>query len=269
MKTRIFTGLAMIVVIVSIVFFAPVLFTPLVAVILGIATWEWCRIGQIKRPQNYAVAAVTITLWVASSFSSSLLMVLLVLTALHYIYALYLIISYEKKADYRISTIHLSISGPIVLATLASSLMYLFNQTDGVSQLDDAMSLTFIIMVIAGADTGAYFAGRFWGKHQLSPRTSPKKTVEGLLGGLALTTLMVVLFGFMVSGWYLSFWQLWLIGIIAALFSVVGDLFISIIKRQNHIKDASNILPGHGGILDRIDGLLAGIPVFYLLQQYL
>lgn len=268
MKERIITALMMITVLIGILFFAPILFTPMVAIILGIATWEWCRISQIRRPNSYFVSAATIILWVAGSIWPNVMTALLILSALHYLYVISLIRHYEKINDYRIPTPYLRICGPVVLSALASALVYIFHQTGAEPTTEDAMNLSFIIMVIAAADSGAYFVGRFLGKHKLSPRVSPKKTIEGLLGGLAAVVLVVICFRFMVEGWYLSFAQLLIISIIAALFSVIGDLFVSIIKRQNAVKDSSQILPGHGGILDRIDGLLAGIPVFYLLQQF-
>lgn len=267
MKERIITAFIMIVVVVGIVFFLPFLFAPLIAVILGISIWEWCRISQIRRPNSYFVAAATIILWVAAALFPTLLTILLILSVIQYFYAIRLICHYEQVKSYRINTYYLMVCGPVVLAALAASLIYIFNYSPEQASIDDALSLTFIIMVIAAADSGAYFVGRFLGKHKLCPHVSPKKTIEGLIGGLVSVLLVVIFFDFMVESWFLSFLQLLFISLITALFSVIGDLFISVIKRQNHIKDASQILPGHGGFLDRIDGLLAGVPVFYLLQQ--
>lgn len=270
MQERIITALIMIAVVVGIVFFIPILFSPLVAIILGISIWEWCRISQIRRPTAYWIAAATIALWVAATFYPIVLTILLILSALHYCYAVRLIIQYETIQNFRINRHYLMLCGTVILPTLAATLVYIFNQNGGNGySIEDANSLVFIIMVIAAADSGAYFVGRFFGKHQLAARVSPKKTIEGLVGGLLTVVVVVYGFGFMVEGWYLSPGQLLFISLAAAIFSVIGDLFISIIKRQNQIKDSSQILPGHGGILDRIDGQLAGIPVFYLLQQFL
>ncbi len=270
MKERIITALIMLAVIAGILFFAPSLFTPLVAVVLGIATWEWCRICQFRQINAYGVAIATVALWVIASVYPAVLTALLILSALHYLYAIRLIVNYERIDNYRIHRYHLRWFGPVLLSALAASFLYLFHPSGSLmSSSEDAQSLLFIIMVIAGADSGAYFVGRAMGRHKLAPRVSPKKTIEGLIGGLVAVTLVVAVFGFMVEGWYLGFWQLLFISVVAALFSVIGDLFISIIKRQNGIKDTSQILPGHGGILDRVDGLLAGVPVFYLLEQFL
>lgn len=269
MKERIITALIMMAVIIGILFFIPILFSPFVAIVLGIATWEWCRISKIHRPQAYYIAAATIVLWIISSIYPQLLAILLACSALHYLYAIRFIWQYEKIDNFRIPKLYLMIAGPVSLSTLATALVYIFHESADIPTIDDAMTLLFIIMVIAAADTGAYFSGYFLGKHKLSPRVSPNKTIEGLIGGLLSAILVVLIFSFMIEGWYLSQGQLVFISIVTALYSVIGDLFVSIIKRQNQIKDSSQILPGHGGILDRIDGMLAGIPVFYLLQQLL
>lgn len=266
MQERIITAAILIAIIVGIVFFLPVLFTPVIAIMLGISIWEWCRIAQIRRPMSYYVAAATIILWLAASIYPAVLSLLLLLSALHYIYAIRLIRHYEQIRNFRIPQSYLRLVGPVLLAALAASMVYIFNYRIGADS-EDAMTLTYIIMLVAAADSGAYFIGRFFGKHQLAPRVSPKKTWEGLIGGFISVLIVVAAFHFMLDGWYLSLGQILLISIVAALYSVIGDLFISIIKRQNGIKDASQILPGHGGVLDRIDGLLAAIPVFYFLQQ--
>ena len=267
MRERIITALILFTIIVFIVFFMPSLFVPLVAITLGIATWEWCRISQLKKRDNYLVATTTIFLWILGSTYSSVFTLLLILSFLHYLYAVYLIYQYEKIGNFRIHKQYLVFVGPIILSALSSSFVYLFHPDNGSPASEEAMSLIFILMIIAATDSGAYFTGRFFGKNKLAPKVSPKKTIEGLIGGLFSVIIVVLLFNFMVEDWYLSTLSLLLIAIITAIFSVVGDLFISIIKRQNGVKDASKILPGHGGVLDRIDGLLSGIPVFYLLQQ--
>lgn len=122
--------------------------------------------------------------------------------------------------------------------------------------------LLFAMAVVWVADSGAYFAGRSWGRCRLAPRLSAGKTWEGVLGGLAA----VALYGW-VGGWLLGLpvglLAAWiLLTVIAASFSVVGDLLESVLKRQAGVKDSGAALPGHGGILDRGDSLLAALPVF-------
>jgi len=119
--------------------------------------------------------------------------------------------------------------------------------------------------VVWAADTGAYFVGRKFGRHKLSPRVSPNKTIEGLAGGVIAGVLVGVAAAYFLAHALPS--QLpavALVALVAVLFSVIGDLFESLLKRHAGTKDSGNLIPGHGGILDRIDGVLAALPVFAL-----
>ncbi len=109
------------------------------------------------------------------------------------------------------------------------------------------------------ADVMAYFVGRALGKHKLWPRISPKKTWEGLIGG----TVGVLVVGPLLGGWLLglSWWQGLLAGALVAVADPFGDLAVSLFKRVANIKDSSNLIPGHGGVLDRLDSLLFTVPV--------
>ena len=120
--------------------------------------------------------------------------------------------------------------------------------------------LAFLISVFA-ADIGAYFVGRRFGKTKLSPTVSPNKTVEGLLGGLAFSLALATPVGFKFFD-VADAWKLLLLVSITVLTSVLGDLFISKHKRHAGLKDSSQILPGHGGVLDRVDSLLSAAPFF-------
>jgi len=121
------------------------------------------------------------------------------------------------------------------------------------------------MVLVWGADIGAYFSGRAFGKRKLAPAVSPGKSWEGVYGGLALTLLITLVVG-VVRSWSVKELCLTLLGAaIVVLISVVGDLTESMFKRQAGIKDSSNLLPGHGGVLDRIDSLTAAIPIFAVL----
>lgn len=117
-------------------------------------------------------------------------------------------------------------------------------------------------------DIMAYFTGYFFGKHQLSPHISPKKTVEGAIGGVVFCTLSYILYGLILhrlTGIEPRYLFLAIGGVIISFVSQVGDLAASLIKRENGIKDYGKILPGHGGILDRFDSMLAVTPLLLLL----
>ena len=124
--------------------------------------------------------------------------------------------------------------------------------------------LVMVQIAIAAADSGAYFTGRRFGKNKLAPTISSGKTIEGAIGGAALTVLVVTLLGprLLHTGFFANLG----LGIVLCGTAILGDLFISILKRYTGIKDSSNLIPGHGGILDRFDALLFSAPVavFYL-----
>ena len=112
-------------------------------------------------------------------------------------------------------------------------------------------------------DTGAYFAGRALGKHKLAATISPKKTIEGAVGGL----IAAVLVGFLVRGWLMPdapASTAVAMGILAGGLGIVGDLAESLLKRSCNIKDSSNLIPGHGGVLDRFDGVMFAAPAIYI-----
>jgi len=118
------------------------------------------------------------------------------------------------------------------------------------------------ILCMSAADTGGYFAGKTWGKHKLAPSLSPKKTIEGLLGGcLACIVLTALAFPLLPS---MGLFERMGLGLTLSLSAPVGDLFFSALKRWAGIKDYSQLIPGHGGILDRFDSLFFSLPLAYL-----
>jgi phosphatidate cytidylyltransferase len=123
------------------------------------------------------------------------------------------------------------------------------------------------LMIVWAADIGAYFSGKKFGKNKLMPLVSPNKTIEGFVGGLIWVAILVVILN-LGNSTELAFYPVYLtIAIVTAIISAVGDLSESMLKRSADIKDSGSILPGHGGLLDRIDSLLAATPVFILLYS--
>lgn len=122
-----------------------------------------------------------------------------------------------------------------------------------------------ILLGVWGFDTGAFFAGHFFGRHKLAPGISPAKTWEGVFGGLVLSIAAALLFTVRPLGvaWYLAI----LLGVLIGIAATLGDLAESLIKRQTHVKDSGQIMPGHGGILDRVDSLLFAVIVVYVFSQ--
>ena len=122
------------------------------------------------------------------------------------------------------------------------------------------------LMMIWMADTGAYFAGRKFGRHKLSPRISPNKTVEGLIGGAVAAMVFGLIFAMIAGASTAQLPWVALTALITVSASVVGDLFESLLKRHAGAKDSSDLIPGHGGILDRVDSVLAALPVFAICK---
>ena len=134
------------------------------------------------------------------------------------------------------------------------------------------LAMVFVALIAAFlTDTGAYFTGYFFGKHKLIPEISPKKTVEGAVGGVITATLSML-----VYAWILKFFgiktnllNIVITGALTSVISQFGDLSASMIKRGLGIKDYGDIMPGHGGVLDRVDSLLFAAPVIYYLNMIL
>ena len=146
--------------------------------------------------------------------------------------------------------------GPLLLIATTLAIYYLW--------LGHPWWLMYLFALVWVADSGAYFSGKAFGKHKLIPDVSPNKTIEGLVGGLALTVIVIAAVAYYrhLMGWHLVGFVM--LSMVTVLASVLGDLFESLLKRQANIKDSGNLLPGHGGVLDRIDSILAAAPIFAL-----
>jgi phosphatidate cytidylyltransferase len=159
----------------------------------------------------------------------------------------------------------LSIAGGLYFGWLLVHFVYLRQLPDGLSWILATLLVTW------ASDSGAYFVGRFAGRHKLCPRLSPKKTWEGIAGGIAGGLVVGVLVGWVamrVSGAIGPLPGLAL-GLLAAIVSPLGDLVVSMMKREVGAKDSGNLIPGHGGILDRTDSLLFVVPATYYLASWL
>lgn len=128
-------------------------------------------------------------------------------------------------------------------------------------------TMVWMIAVIAASDSAQYYTGRSLGRRKLAPAVSPGKTIEGLLGGLVVAPIAAAAlapWGLPDAPWYLAA----IVGLVLAAFGVGGDLFESLLKRSAGMKDSSTLIPGHGGVLDRIDAYLFAAPAFYLLLRF-
>lgn len=171
--------------------------------------------------------------------------------------------------------------GSLLIALSMTSIAYVACTTNGLAPLHSTLSTdkTFtafwIVLILAipwCSDSGAYFAGMLFGKHKLCPTISPKKTVEGAVGGLVCGFLSSLLIGYIFTliyqGASINYIPLIIIGLINPIVSIFGDLTFSIIKRACGIKDFGSIIPGHGGMLDRFDSIILCAPLVFIISQY-
>ncbi|MGN0894954.1 MAG: phosphatidate cytidylyltransferase [Succinivibrio sp.] len=175
-----------------------------------------------------------------------------------------LLLKYPKDTAWHNNLIVNNVIALLMLVPFLQGLLILRASDYGFDRHSGALLVLSVMALVWCADSGAYFAGRFFGKTKMLPNVSPKKTVEGLIGGLICA--VAGLFIFVELGWFGQYASnmpvLIISGVITIIFSVIGDLVESMLKRLAGIKDSGKIFPGHGGMLDRIDSQLAAIPVF-------
>lgn len=234
-------------------------FTAFVALVMTLGGWEWARMAGLEaQGVRVAFAALVLGAFVGLTLWATVLPVLLVAAA-WWLLATAMVFAYPASQSWWGGLLGKLIIGLLILLPAGVALVALKHMPQA-----NGLILTLMLLVWT-ADIGAYFAGRALGKRKLAPAVSPGKSWAGLYGGL-LASLVVAL----VSGWLLQLSGAVLLLFVLAcgvivLFSVIGDLTESMFKRSAGIKDSSNLLPGHGGVLDRIDSLTSALPLFALL----
>ncbi|HET9999472.1 MAG TPA: CDP-archaeol synthase [Ktedonobacteraceae bacterium] len=175
------------------------------------------------------------------------------------------ILFFRKQLDGAVVDWSLTLAIAIYLGWPLSLMLLLRGFQVGFS--DGLWWLLTLLLGVWGFDTGAFFAGHFFGRHKLAPNISPGKTWEGVVGGLIFSVAAALLFSVRPLGvnWFLAI----LLGLLIGVAGTLGDLAESLIKRQTHVKDSGMIMPGHGGILDRIDSLLFAVIVVYFFAQFI
>lgn len=176
------------------------------------------------------------------------------------IFAIFLMLSIPVfNEKYNFIDVAITILGFVYVSVFFSFIVLISGKQNG-------SYLVWTIFISAwSCDTTAYYVGRYLGKNKLCPRVSPKKTIEGAIGGLLGSTIFCGIYGLVISklGINIPIFNFFLIGLFCGIFSQIGDLVASSIKRYIGVKDYSNLIPGHGGILDRFDSILFASPVVY------
>jgi phosphatidate cytidylyltransferase len=234
-------------------------FALIMGAIVTLAGWEWARlagvVGSAARVAAAAtLAAVLLVLWITAADITLLLPAVLWWLGL----ALALSRLQPRPAPAGVDTALLPL-GVLVLAAPWLALVHLHGDFAGGPYL-----VLGLMLMIAAADSAAFFVGRRFGRRKLAPRLSPGKTWAGLVGALAAAGLGLLLAGLVLGLGAAATAALTLLGVVTVGLSVVGDLFESWLKRRRGVKDSGALLPGHGGVLDRIDSMTAAAPVFAL-----
>lgn len=259
LKQRIITALILAPVSIACVFLLPPLqFSIFVGLVLAVAAWEWANLIGFAGVHRYLYSGAIALLLAGSVLLPPL--AVLVTGCLWWCVAFVLIARYPESRDLWSSKAALTLLGILVLVPAFIGLRVLKTMPDS------SFLILLLFLLIWGADIGAYFAGRAFGRARLAPAVSPGKSWAGFYGGLA-TAMLIAVGGALWQGVELASARgaVFLLGCaFVVVISVIGDLAESMFKRNRGIKDSSNLLPGHGGFLDRIDSLLSAGPVFCL-----
>ncbi|MCE9678167.1 phosphatidate cytidylyltransferase [Shewanella sp. AS1] len=278
LKHRIITAVWLIPVVLGAIFFLPVEFFSwaLVAVFL-VAAKEWgriidknCNITQWSFTITIGILLAALNLFVPAhdiwfrGHLHPIYLAILIIGAFWWAISSLLVITYPKSASlWQRSHMLKSMFGQLTLIPCFTALVALKGLSSSMSPYYGGALVFLVMLTVWAMDSGAYFAGKALGKHKLMPNVSPAKTIEGLVGGLVTTMVVVALVMLLSPAQELGL--IVCVTLFVAMISAIGDLSESMFKRVADIKDSGTILPGHGGVLDRIDSLTAALPIFTLI----
>ncbi|MCB1689886.1 MAG: phosphatidate cytidylyltransferase [Halioglobus sp.] len=270
LKQRIITALIM-----AGLFLAAIAYVPvpglalLFGILVGLGAWEWAgmagwqhRIARTLYVLLVLAALLAVYLYCQLGEQPQRLQVqpLLGLGCLWWSFALLWVKGYPQSGVIWRSVLMRSAMGLLILVPGWMAAVYLLSFPPG------GLLMVILVIVTATADIGAYFTGKRFGRHKLAVAVSPAKTWEGFWGGVAASSLLAVLLWSQLPERAAHIGVVSVVAVIltTALASVIGDLTVSMVKRESGIKDSGSLLPGHGGVLDRLDSLCAAAPVFAL-----
>ncbi|MFC1333593.1 MAG: phosphatidate cytidylyltransferase [gamma proteobacterium symbiont of Clathrolucina costata] len=261
LKQRVITALILAPLVVAAVLLLPNHYLALiVALVVSVGGWEWARLSGIETSFLQIVYSGSLVLCLAALYyllPSAWVPGVMLFSVAWWLLVVWRLTRYHADQQHSDRLLKRATEGFIVLLPAGLALVSIHRiPTTGPGLL------LFVLILIWSADIGAYFAGHCWGKHKLASQVSPGKTREGVYGAMASAMLCAVFLSFWLDGSLGQSLLIVLLCLITMLASVVGDLFESLIKRLQGVKDSGQLLPGHGGMLDRIDSLTAAAPVF-------
>ena len=254
---RVISALVAVAAILVVLFLLPAWVTqPVIGLFVAAAAWEWASLARfVSVPARAAYAALIMLLCAAYAvFADAQVFTAVLLAAgFWWLVALVLVLVYPIRVPRWLALL----AGPLALLPLFMALASLAEYSS--ANIDGAVLLLFVLVTIWGTDVGGYFAGRSFGKRKLAPNVSPKKTWAGVIGGLLIASAC----GFVGSQIFgLAWYRLVPLCVATAAVSILGDLTVSLFKREAGLKDSGTLFPGHGGMLDRLDSISAGAPLF-------
>ena len=263
MKKRIVAAVVLVPMLLLLTLVAPEWIAAVVmSILLSIGSYEMLyRTGLVRHPRLILypmVMAFTVTMWsYFGALQAYLMLMLLVFTMLLFA---------EMMMDHvkvRIEMLGLCYLGGFVMPYLLSALIRILMMGIGRYVVLIPFAIAFM------SDAGAYFVGLKFGKHKLAPVVSPNKTIEGALGGIVTAMVSMLIYALVLDlipgGFVVNYAMALLYGLVGSLAGMIGDLCFSVIKRQTGIKDYGNLIPGHGGVLDRFDSLMTVAPLMEAL----
>lgn len=260
LKQRIITGLVLLLLVFAGIRFLPTELFGLFSLvfIVGLGAWEWAGLTGCYLPEKRMAGAMMILLAsIPLVFIRPEPLLVLAVSIPAWLAVLLALKLYPRNAGfYKKHALAMRLSGIVFLLPAWYALMQL--------HVMGYAYVIYLIMLIALADTAAFFVGRKFGKHKLAPDLSPGKTREGVSGAVVITAAWAFLGLFWLAIPRDQAVMFLVLSLFVVFMSVAGDLFESLLKREAGVKDSGQLLPGHGGILDRIDGLLAAAPLFTL-----
>ena len=256
LRHRILTAVVGLPLLIAIIWYGEPWFTILIAVMAALGGWEFYRMANQEkiRPITYFGLAWVILIILSPHCPYPVTTPLLISSAI--VFSLIWLL-FRSPREHAFISWAWTMAGILYIGWMLSHWIELRSLEAGKGLVFWAMFTTF------ANDTSAFFVGRTWGKHTLAPSISSGKTWEGAIGGL-FASILVSLVLSLIFPLPFSYWQLVLLGCIISLFAQLGDLVESLLKRNTGVKDTSKLMPGHGGILDRIDSLIfTGVIVYY------
>lgn len=265
LKQRVITALLLAPVVVAAILMLPAAAFSLVALLIfTMAAWEWAGLAGLAGFTRSAYLLAFVVLCVVLFQTGEWIWPVVFLVAIViWMLALYWVARYPAAKEQWGGRVQRGILGLALLVPAWLAMVYLKQLSSG------GVLILMLMLMIWAADIGAYFSGRTWGHKKLAPQVSPGKTWAGVYGGLAAALLtcwvVALLVGLLVPDQPVQWFEFALLALAVAAISILGDLTVSMVKRYRGVKDSGSLLPGHGGLLDRIDSLVAGLPLFSLL----